>query len=147
MSALAIAKPAIVRGAGDEEKLPAAFASLKPLGARVKPLTAEDFFGRLQRAQELMSTTSVKCDALFVGPGSSLYYYTGIRWGLSERLMGLVLPKKGGCGKNCGLRPKCACGRKIRARRRSRRARWRNAESEADEWRWKKRCPSRFSRG
>jgi Xaa-Pro dipeptidase len=91
MSALAIAKPR-----GDvEDKLPEAFASLKPLGARVTPLTAEDFSGRLQRAQELMSETSAKYDALFVGPGSSLYYYTGIRWGLSERLLGLVLPKKG----------------------------------------------------
>jgi Xaa-Pro dipeptidase len=89
--ALAIAKP----GGDAEEKLPEAFASLKPLGSRVTPLTAEHFLGRLRRAQELMSTTSVKCDALFVGPGTSLYYYTGIRWGLSERLMGLVLPKKG----------------------------------------------------
>jgi Xaa-Pro dipeptidase len=91
MSAVAIAKP---RGEV-EDKLPEAFASLKPLGARVTPLTAEDFFKRLQRAQELMSETSAKYDALFVGPGSSLYYYTGIRWGLSERLLGLVLPKKG----------------------------------------------------
>jgi Xaa-Pro aminopeptidase len=79
----------------EEEKLPDAFASLKPLGARVRPLTAEDFIERLQRAQELMSDSRAKCDALFVGPGSSLYYYTGIRWGLSERLLGLVLPKKG----------------------------------------------------
>src|SRR5712691_9594303 len=87
VSALAIAKP----GGEVEEKLPAAFGSLKPLGARVKPLTGEDFSGRLQRAQELMSEPGTKCDALFVGPGSSLYYYTGIRWGLSERLLGLVL--------------------------------------------------------
>jgi Xaa-Pro dipeptidase len=34
-------------------------------------------------------------DALFFAPGSSLYYFTGIRWGLSERLLGLVIPRTG----------------------------------------------------
>jgi Xaa-Pro dipeptidase len=90
VSALALAKPSIGCSEMKEETLPAAFASLKPLRARVTPLTAEDFLGRLQRAQELMSETSARSDALFVGPGSSLSYYTGIRWVLSERLLGLV---------------------------------------------------------
>jgi Xaa-Pro dipeptidase len=34
-------------------------------------------------------------DALFLAPGSSLYYFTGIRWGLSERLLCLLLPRTG----------------------------------------------------
>jgi Xaa-Pro dipeptidase len=34
-------------------------------------------------------------DALFLAPGSSLYYFTGIRWGLSERLLGLLIPRTG----------------------------------------------------
>jgi Xaa-Pro dipeptidase len=34
-------------------------------------------------------------DALFLAPGTSLYYFTGIRWGLSERLAALVLPRVG----------------------------------------------------
>ena len=34
-------------------------------------------------------------DALFLAPGSSLYYFTGIHWGLSERLLGLVIPRTG----------------------------------------------------
>jgi Xaa-Pro dipeptidase len=36
-----------------------------------------------------------KYDALFIAPGTSLYYFTGIRWGLSERLLGLVVPRTG----------------------------------------------------
>jgi Xaa-Pro dipeptidase len=36
-----------------------------------------------------------KYDALFLAPGTSLYYFTGIRWGLSERLLGLVIPRTG----------------------------------------------------
>ncbi len=42
-----------------------------------------------------MAQTNPKFDALVLGPGSSLYYFTGIRWGLSERLLALVLPRNG----------------------------------------------------
>jgi Xaa-Pro dipeptidase len=41
------------------------------------------------------STEAAHYDALFFAPGSSLYYFTGIRWGLSERLLGLVIPRTG----------------------------------------------------
>jgi Xaa-Pro dipeptidase len=77
------------------ESLPPAFAGLKPLGSRVKPITPDEFQHRLLRAQELMSELQPNIDALFVAPGSSLYYFTGIRWGMSERLLGLVLPRAG----------------------------------------------------
>ena len=33
--------------------------------------------------------------AVFFEPGSSLFYYTGVRWGLSERMFALVLPARG----------------------------------------------------
>lgn len=94
--AAVLAAPA--RGYAEESEkgnLPAAFAGLKPLGAVVKPLVAEDYSGRLEQAQRLMTGTEPKLDAMFVGPGSALYYYTGVRWGLSERLLGLLLPKSG----------------------------------------------------
>ena len=71
------------------------FSALKPLGARIKPITAEEFQARLARAQQLMADSSPGFDALFFAPGTSLYYFTGIRWGLSERLAGLVLPRTG----------------------------------------------------
>jgi Xaa-Pro dipeptidase len=75
--------------------LPQAFAGLKPLGARVRPITADEFHGRMLQAQKLMSEQASKYDALFVAPGTSLYYFTGIRWGISERLLALVLPRTG----------------------------------------------------
>lgn len=74
---------------------PASFSALKPLGDRVHPITADEFHARLLRAQELMSQSDPKFDALFFGPGSSLYYFTGIRWGLSERLLACILPRSG----------------------------------------------------
>jgi Xaa-Pro dipeptidase len=98
-SALALARPAdAFAGAMPEDgsgALPAAFSGLKPLGSRVHQITAEEFHGRLLSAQKLMAEVTPKYDALFVAPGTSLYYFTGIRWGISERLLALVLPRTG----------------------------------------------------
>jgi Xaa-Pro dipeptidase len=79
----------------EADSLPEAFSSLKPLGSRVHPITADEYRGRLEHAQKLMTELAPKYDALFVAPGTSLYYFTGIRWGVSERLLALVLPRTG----------------------------------------------------
>jgi len=76
-------------------QLPPQFSSLKPLGDRIHPITPEEFHARLVHAQELMSQLDPKFGALILGPGTSLYYFTGIHWGLSERLLALVLPRTG----------------------------------------------------
>jgi Xaa-Pro dipeptidase len=65
------------------------------VGARVHPIQADEFGQRIEHAQRLMSEATSKYDALFFAPGTSLYYFTGIRWGLSERLLGLVIPRAG----------------------------------------------------
>ena len=76
-------------------QLPPSFSALQPLGNRVHPITPDEFHSRLLHAQELMSQLDPKFDALLFGPGSSLYYFTGIHWGLSERLLALLLPRSG----------------------------------------------------
>ncbi len=75
--------------------LPSEFSSLKPLGSRVAPISNDEFRARFARGQQLMSDLSPKFDALFVAPGTSLYYFTGIRWWPSERLLALLLPRTG----------------------------------------------------
>lgn len=70
-------------------------SSGKSVGKRVPPITAEEFAGRAKHAQRVMAEGAPKLDAILLGPGSSLYYFTGIRWGLSERLLALVLPQTG----------------------------------------------------
>src|SRR5437762_2410314 len=42
-----------------------------------------------------MAELAPKFDALFFAPGTSLYYFTGVRWGISERLLAMVLPRAG----------------------------------------------------
>jgi Xaa-Pro dipeptidase len=89
-SSLAFASPAHA-----QMQQPPAFPNLKPLGDRVHLITPDEFHSRLVHAQEWMSLLEPKFDALILGPGTSLYYFTGIRWGLSERLLALVLPRAG----------------------------------------------------
>ena len=59
--------------------LPEAFSALKPLGARVHPIAADEYRGRLQHAQKLIAELEPKYNTLFVAPGTSLYYFTSIR--------------------------------------------------------------------
>lgn len=77
------------------EALPPAFDALKPLGSRVQPITDQEFWGRIVLAQRLMSDARPQFSALYVTPGTSLYYYTGIHWWPSERLLALVVPHVG----------------------------------------------------
>ncbi len=76
-------------------EVPEAFRALKPLGDRVHPITVEEFQGRIEHAQRLMAELKPGFEALYVTPGTSLYYFTGIRWGLSERVVALTIPRKG----------------------------------------------------
>jgi Xaa-Pro dipeptidase len=78
-----------------DDALPPALRALKPLDARLQPIRPEEFRARLLHAQELMSSCNPNYEALLIGPGTSLYYFTGIHWGLSERLLGLLLPRSG----------------------------------------------------
>ena len=75
--------------------LPASFAELKPLGSRVKPITSDEYQARIARARQLIVQQKAPIDALFIAPGTSLYYFAGVRWWPSERLLGLLIPQKG----------------------------------------------------
>jgi Xaa-Pro dipeptidase len=95
VSSLALAPGSKAAPATSQDAPAADFSGLKPFGARLKPITSEEFRARLTRAQQLMSELTPNFVALFLAPGTSLYYFTGIHWGLSERLVGLVLPRAG----------------------------------------------------
>lgn len=95
-AASSLALVPVSKAAAVTQNVPKAdFSNLKPLGARLKPITPDEFRARLAQAQKLMSELKPNFDALFFAPGTSLYYFTGIRWGLSERLAGMVLPRTG----------------------------------------------------
>ncbi len=70
-----------------------AIAALKPMTAGVQPITREERAARVQKAQRLMAEN--KISAVFLEGGSSMFYFTGVRWGLSERPFVCVIPAKG----------------------------------------------------
>ena len=65
----------------------------RPTPSGVAPITDDERRARMEKARRLMAEN--KIDAIFLEPGSSLFYYTGTRWGLSERMFGMLLPARG----------------------------------------------------
>ncbi len=75
------------------ESLPESIDRLKPLKAPVVPISVEERRDRIARAQQLME--KLRIDAIFMEGTASCFYFTGMRWGQSERTFGLVIPSKG----------------------------------------------------
>jgi Xaa-Pro dipeptidase len=75
-------------------KLPPAIAALTSRKSEPLPITLEEREHRVEHARELLAKT--KIDALVICTGTSLTYFTGLRWGQSERFFAWVLPVKGG---------------------------------------------------
>jgi len=61
--------------------------------SKVVPITVAERKARISKAQELMANE--KIDALFLEGTTSCFYFTGMRWGQSERTFGVVIPAKG----------------------------------------------------
>jgi Xaa-Pro dipeptidase len=97
----AILRPANVTTSLDSQQtspsssLPPAFATLKPLGDRVKPIQPDEYQHRVAHAQQLMTESRPRFEALYVTPSTSLVYFTGIRWWPSERILALLIPRTG----------------------------------------------------
>jgi len=95
-AALAVLAPSSTLAHGtSDSSLPPSFAALQPLGARVKPIASDEYQARVAHAQQLLAKQKPELSALFVAPGTSLFYFTGVHWWPSERLLGLLIPQKG----------------------------------------------------
>ena len=70
-----------------------ALTALKSRRAEARPIPHEERLARVERAQRLMRGNHL--DAIAIGGGSSLFYFSGVRWGVSERLFLLILPAQG----------------------------------------------------
>jgi Xaa-Pro dipeptidase len=68
-------------------------ADLKSMTADARPISAEERRTRIAKVQRLMGERKVA--ALLVEPGSTLDYFTGIRWRLSERITLAIIPARG----------------------------------------------------
>jgi len=76
-----------------DDDLPASIRHLKPMVDDVVPITVAERKQRIAKAQELMAKE--KLDAIFMEGTTTCFYFTGMRWGQSERTFGVVIPAKG----------------------------------------------------
>jgi Xaa-Pro dipeptidase len=76
-----------------EPALPPSIAQLTSRKSEAQPISLAERRERQDRARKLMTENGT--DAIVLMAGTSLNYYTGIRWWGGERLFALVLPAKG----------------------------------------------------
>lgn len=67
--------------------------NLSSLLADVQPISNEEREARIAKAQTLLAKNNM--GALVLDSGTSLEYFTGVRWGGSERTMVAIIPLKG----------------------------------------------------
>ena len=90
---VSIVLPALAHSAEAEESLPPVIAALRTLRGEAKPITVEERETRQEKACRLMRENNLS--AILLAQGTSLSYFTGIRWEGGERLFAMVLPAKG----------------------------------------------------
>src|SRR5580658_2377620 len=87
------AMPTLSQAAEGDQSLPPALAALRTLRGEAKPITIEERTARQEKARQLMRENNLS--AILLAQGTSLAYFTGIRWEGGERLFAMVLPAKG----------------------------------------------------
>ena len=86
----------VAKGADDgsaSDSLPPSLAALTSMKDQATPISVEERRARLEKARRLM--TGNKIDALMLTGGTSMVYFTGMQWGLSERMTAVIIPAQG----------------------------------------------------
>lgn len=100
ISALAMAAPLIGRSeTPSSASVPEPIRRLTPFTEGIVPISKEERLQRIAKAQELMVKN--RMDAIFMEGTASAFYFTGMRWGQSERTFGIVIPAKGAIAYVC----------------------------------------------
>ncbi len=79
--------------ASTQQELPEPIRRLKPMADGITPISKAERRGRIEKAQKLMAENGM--NALYIEPGASFFYYTGIRWRPRERMFAIILPARG----------------------------------------------------
>lgn len=78
-----------VGGSHAEQEL----ARLDNMACGAVPIQTTEFQARIKQATQLMNDNHI--DAVYLNAGTNLYYFTGTRWGASERMVGAILLSSG----------------------------------------------------
>src|SRR5438132_13419683 len=85
----------------DLSELALPLSALQPIKAAPK-ITAAERLARIEKARRLMAENGI--DALVLEGGTSRFYYTGVRWGSSERTFTVEIPR---AGERASVTPAC----------------------------------------
>ncbi len=76
-----------------QPEIPDQIRKLKRMTEGIVPISLDERRERIEKARRLMRQNRI--DAIYVESGATMFYYTGVRWGLSERMFALVIPQRG----------------------------------------------------
>ncbi len=93
MSGAILSASTLAQTAADHSPLPPSISVLKSMKNLAKAISPEERRERQENARRLMEGNHIQ--ALLLTEGTTLNYFTGIRWWGSERLFAMVLPVKG----------------------------------------------------
>lgn len=82
-----------------QRETPDSIRKLNKMTDGIQPITLDERRQRIAKAQQLMKQNGIV--AIFLEPGTSMFYFTGMHWGLSERTFGLLIPQRGNVGWVC----------------------------------------------
>jgi Xaa-Pro dipeptidase len=79
--------------ASQQRNLPDSIRKLRRMTDGIVPISLDERRARIEKARRLMREN--KIDAIYIEPGSSMFYFTGMRWSTSERMFAVVIPARG----------------------------------------------------
>src|ERR1043166_7108409 len=82
-----------VESVQQRQDVPELIKRLPRMTKDVVPISDDERRARIAKAQRLMGEH--KIDAIYLEPGSSMFYFTGMRWSTSERMFALVITQRG----------------------------------------------------
>jgi Xaa-Pro dipeptidase len=97
--AAAVRPAALLAREPDPCHLPDPVRRLEPMTSGARPITDDERRARIAKAQRLMTEQGL--GAILLEPGTSMRYFSGVGWSLSERTFALVLPARGEPGWIC----------------------------------------------
>src|SRR6266550_8288924 len=72
---------------------PESIRKLKKMTGDVVPISLDERRARIEKARRLMRENRI--NAIYLEPGASMFYFTGMQWSTSERMFALVIPARG----------------------------------------------------
>ncbi|MEH6453573.1 MAG: Xaa-Pro peptidase family protein [Psychromonas sp.] len=68
-------------------------AKLSDMTTGVAQISLKEFYARIETAQAIMQKQGI--EAVYLNAGTNLYYFTGMKWNVGERMVGAILPAQG----------------------------------------------------